>query len=131
LIFSLLQELLLGSIVSSTDAAAVSSILQDKGVGLKGSLRPVLELESGSNDLMTYFTTITLTNILASGDVSFYQIIPIFIKGFSIGGLMGYGMGKLTTWLINNIQLNSDGLYHVLIVGLAMFTYSAKEAIAS
>jgi cell volume regulation protein A len=125
--FTLLEGLLLGSIVSSTDAAAVFSILRNKGVGLKGFLRPVLELESGSNDPMAYFLTISLTSILANNDASFYQLIPLLIKGFAIGGLMGYGMGKLTTWLINNIKLNTDGLYPVLILGLALFTYSATD----
>jgi len=125
--FSLLEGLLLGSIVSSTDAAAVFSILRKKGVGLKGHLRPVLELESGSNDPMAYFLTISLTTLLVNGDVSFYQLIPLFIKGFAIGGLVGYGMGRITSWLVNNIKLNSDGLYPALILGLAMFTYSATD----
>ncbi|HMO61489.1 MAG TPA: potassium/proton antiporter [Ferruginibacter sp.] len=125
--FTLLEGLLLGSIVSSTDAAAVFSILRNKGVGLKGFLRPVLELESGSNDPMAYFLTISFTTILANGDASIYALIPIFIKGFIIGGLMGYGMGKATIWLINNIRLNADGLYPVMILALAMFTYSATD----
>lgn len=125
--FSLLEGLLLGAIVSSTDAAAVFSILRNKGVGLKGFIRHVLELESGSNDQMAYFLTISLTTILAHGNMNFYQLIPIFLKGFIIGGLMGYAMGKATHWLINNIRLNSDGLYPVLILGVAMFTYSATD----
>jgi cell volume regulation protein A len=127
--FTLLEGLLLGSIVSSTDAAAVFSILRHKGVGLKGFLRPVLEFESGSNDPMAYFLTISLTTILASKNLSFYELIPIFIKGFAIGGLMGYVMGRLMTWLINNIKLNTDGLYPALILGLALFTYSATDFI--
>ncbi len=59
--------MLLGAIVSATDAAAVFSILRNKGIGLKGYLRPVLELESGSNDPMAYFLTISLTSIVATG----------------------------------------------------------------
>ncbi|MEJ0105153.1 MAG: potassium/proton antiporter [Bacteroidota bacterium] len=125
--FSLLEGLLLGAIVSSTDAAAVFSILRNQGIGLKGNLRPVLELESGSNDPMAYFLTISLTTLLANRDMQFYQLIPLFIKGFIIGGLMGYAMGKLSHWLINNIRLNSDGLYPVLVLGLAMFTYAATD----
>jgi potassium/hydrogen antiporter len=127
--FSLLEGLLLGSIVSSTDAAAVFSILRNQGVGLKGSLRPVLELESGSNDPMSYFLTISLTGLLMKGDMGVYELALTFIKGFVLGGLMGYAMGRTTTWLINNIQLNTEGLYPVLILGLAMFTYSATDFI--
>jgi len=59
--FTLVEGLLLGSVISATDAAAVFSILRSKGIGLKGYLRPVLELESGSNDPMAYFLTISLT----------------------------------------------------------------------
>ncbi len=103
------------------------SILRNKGVGLKGFIRPVLELESGSNDPMAYFLTISLTTILANDNMNFYQLIPLFVKGFVIGGLMGYAMGKATHWIINNIRLNSDGLYPVLILGLAMFTYAAAD----
>jgi cell volume regulation protein A len=125
--FSLLEGLLLGAIVSSTDAAAVFSILRNKGVALKGFLRPLLELESGSNDPMAYFLTITLTTIIANNDASFSELILLFFKGFIIGGLMGFAMGKAAHWLINNIQLNSDGLYPVLVLGIAMFTYSATD----
>lgn len=125
--FSLLEGLLLGAIVSSTDAAAVFSILRNKGVGLKGYLRPTLELESGSNDPMAYFLTISLTTILANADMTIVKLVPIFLKGFIIGGLMGYIMGKTSHWLVNNIKLNSDGLYPVLMLGIAMFTYSATD----
>jgi cell volume regulation protein A len=59
--------------------------------------------------------------------MNFYQLIPIFLKGFIVGGLMGYAMGKATHWLMNNIKLNSDGLYPVLLLGVAMFTYSATD----
>lgn len=125
--FSLLEGLLLGSIVSSTDAAAVFSILRSKGIGLKGSLRPVLELESGSNDPMAYFLTITFTSLVDSGDLTFSSLIPMLLRQFAIGGAMGYGMGKLSWWIINRIKLDYDGLYPVLVLGLAMFTYSMTE----
>src|SRR5580765_7358332 len=62
--FTLAEGILMGSIVSATDAAAVFSILRSKGIGLKGYIRPVLEFESGSNDPMAYFLTISLTAIV-------------------------------------------------------------------
>lgn len=127
--FTLLEGLLLGSIVSATDAAAVFSILRTRGVKLKGKVGSVLEFESGSNDPMAYFLTISLTGIIASGKFDGMEFIFEFVKGFFIGGVMGYAMGRLSHWLINNIKLDSDGLYPVLVLGLAMFTYAATHVI--
>jgi potassium/hydrogen antiporter len=122
--FTLVEGMLLGSVISATDAAAVFSILRSKGIGLKGYLQPVLELESGSNDPMAYFLTITFTSIIASGDASFAQLVPSFLKEFVIGGALGYLMGKASVWLVNHISLETEGLYPVLTLGLAIFTYS-------
>jgi len=125
--FTLPEGLLLGSIVSSTDAAAVFSILRGKGIGLKGALRPVLELESGSNDPMAYFLTISLTAVVKEGHFPAGELLLLFVKGFIIGGAMGYSTGKLSYWLINRIRLNNQGLYPVLLMALAMFSYAATE----
>ncbi len=127
--FSLLEGLLLGAIVSATDAAAVFSILRNRGVKLKGKVGAVLEFESGSNDPMAYFLTITLTGIISSGELDPGKFIFLFIKGFLIGGVMGYSMGRFSHWIINNIKLGSEGLYPVLVLGLAMFTYAATHII--
>lgn len=127
--FTLIEGLLLGAIVSATDAAAVFSILRNKGIALKGSLRPVLELESGSNDPMAYFLTITLTGMISAGSISVSALLISFLKEFIIGGAIGYLMGKGSVWLINNIKLETEGLYPVLTLGLAIFTYSVTHAI--
>lgn len=127
--FSLLEGLLLGAIVSATDAAAVFSILRNRGVKLKGKVGAVLEFESGSNDPMAYFLTITLTGIISSGQFDTGNFIFLLLKEFLIGGAMGYCMGRISHWVINNIKLGSDGLYPVLVLGLAMFTYSATHVI--
>jgi len=127
--FTIWEGLLLGSIVSATDAAAVFSILRSRGVALKGYLRPVLELESGSNDPMAYFLTITLTGIVATGNASFAELLPAFLKEFILGGAIGFAMGRASAWLINNIKMETDGLYPVLTLGLAMFTYSLTHSI--
>ena len=127
--FTIAEGLLLGSIVSATDAAAVFSILRNKGIALKGNLRPVLELESGSNDPMAYFLTITLTGIVATGKADFAELVPAFLKEFLIGGTLGYLLGKSSVWIINNIKLEAEGLYPVLTLGLAMATYSITHAV--
>jgi potassium/hydrogen antiporter len=122
--FTLAEGILLGSVISATDAAAVFSILRNKGIGLKGYLRPVLELESGSNDPMAYFLTITLTTIVATGKPDLISIIPSFLFEFILGGVVGYVMGRTSVWVINHINLETEGLYPVLTLGLAAFTYS-------
>ena len=127
--FSLLEGLLLGAIVSATDAAAVFSILRSKGIRLRGTTGEVLELESGSNDPMAYFLTITITGIISSGAFNLVDLLFDFFRGFLIGGAMGFAMGKVSHWVINRIKLDSDGLYPVLVLGLAMFTYSATDFI--
>ena len=122
--FTLAEGVLLGAIVSATDAAAVFSILRNKGIGLKGYLRPVLELESGSNDPMAYFLTISLTAIVSSGHLDGAHLAISFLKEFIIGGALGYLMGRSSVWLINNIKMETEGLYPVLTLALAMLTYS-------
>jgi len=127
--FTLAEGMLLGSIVSATDAAAVFSILRSRGIGLKGYLRPVLELESGSNDPMAYFLTISLTAIVATGETNIGTLIPSFFQEFLLGGMIGFLMGKASVWIINNIGIRSEGLYPVLTLALALFTYSATHVV--
>lgn len=125
--FSWLEALLLGAIVSSTDAAAVFSILRSKSVNLKGHLRPTLELESGSNDPMAYFLTIALLSVIQAPDGSLWSLLPKFFLQFSVGALLGIGMGKLGQVIINRIKLDYDGLYPVLALALVILTFSVTE----
>jgi cell volume regulation protein A len=104
----------LGAIVSSTDAAAVFSILRSREVRLRGNLEPLLELESGSNDPMAVFLTIGFTRLLSDPGASLGGLLPQFFIQFALGGLIGFGAGKLMVWLINNLRLHAEGLYPVL-----------------
>ncbi|MDG5799274.1 potassium/proton antiporter [Marinilabiliaceae bacterium ANBcel2] len=125
--FGFLEAFLLGAIVSSTDAAAVFSILRSKSVSLKGRLRPLLELESGSNDPMAYFLTVAVITVIGAPDKSVLSIIPLFFIQFSVGAAMGLGMGKLGQIVINRIKLDFDGLYPVLVLALVILTFSATQ----
>lgn len=127
--FSFIEALLLGSIVSSTDAAAVFSILRSKSVGLKRNLRPLLELESGSNDPMAYFLTVSVISIYQNPEQSFWLLIPFFFKQMLIGAGLGLAMGKAMVYVINKINLDFPGLYPVLVTGLVMFIFSATTAV--
>lgn len=126
---SLMEGLLLGAIVSSTDAAAVFSILRSKRIGLKGILRPLLEFESGSNDPMGYFLTISFIYLLTDQDASLVSLIPRFFKGMILGALCGYVMGRAMTWTLNKIKLDFEGLYPVLTLSLVFFTFSFTDRI--
>lgn len=122
--FTILEGLLLGSIVSATDAAAVFSILRTRKVGLKGHIRPLLELESGSNDPMAYILTISFTYLIANGDATISHMIWEFIKEMVIGAVVGLALGRLMPFIINKIGLETEGLYPVLVMAMILFTYS-------
>lgn len=98
---SFTESLLLAAVMSSTDSASVFSILRSKGLKLKENLRPMLELESGSNDPMAYMLTILLIQIIQFGDMSFMQAVLMLLQQFIIGGLFGYILGRLALVIIN------------------------------
>ena len=125
----LYESLLLGAIVSSTDAAAVFSILRGKNLALKKNLRPTLELESGSNDPMAYVLTIAFLAIVQEPDKSLLSIIPLFLLQMSIGGVAGLVFGRVSKLVINKIQLDFEGLYPVLTIALMFITFSATNAL--
>lgn len=125
--FSLVESLLLGSIVSSTDAAAVFSILRSKSLSLKKNLRPTLELESGSNDPMAYVLTIAFLTLVVYQDMSVVSIIPLFLQQMVFGAILGYVFGRISKLIINRIKLDFEGLYPVLVIALMFLTFSATN----
>lgn len=127
--FSLYEGLLLGAIISSTDAAAVFSVLRSRKVSLRGNLKPLLELESGSNDPMAVMLTIGFIGILLSPGNSIPGMIPMIIRQVALGAAIGYIMGKGMVMLLNNIKLEYSGLYPVLSLSLVIFAYGATAAI--
>lgn len=125
--FTLYEGLLLGAIVSSTDAAAVFSILRAKNLALKTNLRPTLELESGSNDPMAYVLTIAFLGLVVNQDQELWTILPLFFTQMILGGVLGYLFGVLSRLAINRIRLDFEGLYPVLVIGLMFGTFSATD----
>jgi cell volume regulation protein A len=127
--FSFTESMLIGSIVSSTDAAAVFSILRSKSIALKNNLRPLLELESGSNDPMANVLTIVFTGLVVTENASYWGILPFLLAQLLIGAGAGLVFGKLGKEIINRIKLDFDGLYPVLVIALMVFTFSATDFI--
>ena len=118
--------LLLGSIVSSTDAASVFGIFRIKNLDFKNDLRPLLELESGSNDPMAYFLTVTCID-LVMGECSPGNMLLTLVKGMVVGALVGYALGQGMSFIMRRIRLEADGLYSVLVISMTMIVYSAAE----
>ena len=124
--FTFIESLLVGAIISSTDAAAVFAILRAKGISLKKKLTPLLELESGSNDPMAIFLTVAILQILMlpeSSSVSEW-IFKFFLQ-FLIGGILGYIFGILLPSILNRIHLSFYGLYPVFTIGWILFLFSS------
>ena len=122
--FSLLEALLLASVMSSTDSASVFAILGSKGLALKERLRPLLELESGSNDPMAYLLTIMLIQIIKTGGGSIFGIIANFMLQLTLGAVLGYFFGRLVVRIINKINLDNVSLYPVLLLTTMFIIFS-------
>lgn len=127
--FSLLEGVLLGAIVSATDAAAVFSVLRARSVGLKGHVRPLLELESGSNDPMAVFLTTGLIGIMTQPQARWFSLVPMFIQQMVLGAALGYAIGRLMVFLINRLRLEFEGLYPVLTLSLILLTYGGTASL--
>lgn len=123
---SMLESLLLASVMASTDSASVFSILRGKGVSLKNNLKPMLELESGSNDPTAYLLTIVFINLImnSSGGTNYGGAVLSFFLQLIIGALAGYYLGKFAVWLINKMELLNDSLYPILLLTSCIFIFS-------
>lgn len=125
--FTIYESLLLGSIVSSTDAAAVFSILRSKNLALRTNLRPTLELESGSNDPMAYVLTIMFLGLVMNPEKSIASMIPVFLQQMILGTVAGFAFGRVSKIIINRIKLDFEGLYPVLVIALMFITFSVTD----
>ena len=124
-----LEGVLLGAIVSPTDAAAVFSVMSASQVRLKGRLLPLLELESGTNDPMAIFLTIGVTQLLIDPRSSAVSLLPLFIQQMGIGAALGLGLGKLMVLLVNRVKLEISGPYPVLTTTAVLFIYGATASL--
>jgi cell volume regulation protein A len=120
---SRLEGLLLGSIVASTDAAAVFTILRTGGIRLPARLAATLEIESGSNDPMAIFLTIGLIEILSGRMALGPSLLGLFATQMVVGTLAGLAVGFAAVWLVNRINLDTAGLYPVLVGACGMLAF--------
>ncbi len=126
--FSILESLLFGAIISSTDAAAVFSIM--RSTKFKNNLSSLLEFESGSNDPMAIFLTITILSLITAASIPDKFILGLgLLLEFVLGGVMGYLFGVMIPSLINRIKLGYWGLYPVLLISLIAILFGLTENI--
>ena len=145
---TLMCSLLLAATMSSTDSASVFNLLRSQRMNLKQNLRPMLELESGSNDPVAYMLTIVLIQVISSGSndpvaymltivliqvissgssPDFLLIIKDLLVQFFFGGVIGYAMGRFSVWLINRINLSNSSLYPILLLSLLFITFTITD----
>lgn len=124
---SLMTSMLLAATMSSTDSASVFSLLRSQRMNLKHNLRPMLELESGSNDPMAYMLTIILIQIITTNEFNAFIIIKDLFMQFFFGAVIGYTIGKLCVWLINRIGLSNSSLYPILLLSIVFFTFTVTD----
>lgn len=121
--FSLPFSLLLAATMSSTDSASVFAILRSQRVHLKENLKPMLELESGSNDPMAYMLTILLIQFLQSATFSPFGLLVNFTYQFAFGLIFGWLFGKFATLLLNKINIPNTTLYPILLLSILLFCF--------
>lgn len=132
---------LLAAVMSSTDSASVFNILKNCNMKLKQNLRPMLELESGSNDPMAYVITVVLIGVAKTlfepaSSVEginytnlFFSSLWTLVLQIAIGTVMGVGIGFATVWILRRVKLNSTPLYSILLLAVSLFTISMTEIV--
>ena len=121
--FSMAEGMLVGAVLSSTDAASVFNILRSKKLNLKYGTASVLELESGSNDPWAYMLTVITLSVMSggvSGWRTVYMLFAQIVYGIGIGVLIALG----AVWVLKHIEFEADGFDTIFIVAMAVFSYA-------
>ncbi len=117
--------ILIGAIVSSTDAAAVFAIFRNKRIDPKTAA--TIEVESASNDPMAIILTVTIISFM-QGEITSWQVFLGTLLWQILAGLtIGYLLGKIAPLLINRIKLDSGGFYYVLVLSLCFLSYGLAD----
>ena len=121
----LLESLLIGSVICSTDAASVFSILRSKKMNLKYSTASLIEVESGSNDPFSYMlTTIVLTIMNAQGNVSFWSVLGMLALQVAVGVAFGFAFAFLAKFILSKFKFKDSGFDLAFFVALAVITFA-------
>ncbi len=124
--FSFVESMLLASVMSSTDSASVFALLRSKGLSLRENLRPLLELESGSNDPMAFLLAMAMISVIKTGEFSVSSVVD-FVWQIISGVVIGWGIAKVIVFSINRLRLENQSIYSVFTVCCAFSIYSFSD----
>ena len=117
------ESLLMGSVISSTDAASVFSILRTKSLGLKRNTSPILEVESGSNDPCSYMLTAICLSLLG-GELSAGGVLLMLLMQIAFGIIFGLVIAKIAQLILKGRSLNNQGVKMLFIFAVALTSYA-------
>lgn len=123
------EALLLGAVVSSTDAATVFAVMRGSRLALKRRVGTTLELESGLNDAVAVLLTVAATQAAGSGEAPGAAVLWNVPLQLAVGGLAGLALGFFGRWLLNRVQISTGGLFAVVTLGLALFSFGIATVI--
>lgn len=127
--FKLSTSMLFSSVMASTDAAAVFTILKSQQLKIKNTLSSLLEFESGSNDPMAYFLVMSFISFHENANQSVVSLIMLFLQGCILGLIIGFYMGYFMQSFILKIELDNNNFYPVFTLSMVMFTYAVTNLI--
>lgn len=122
---TLLEGLLIGAIVGSTDAASVFAILRSQRLNLKGSIASILEIESGSNDPIAYMLTVIILGAMSKG--TYGNILSMVLNQIIVGVLVAVILAKLSVYLLRHAKFEIESFYPIGITAIAILSYSLSE----
>ena len=124
---SLAESFLIAAVLASTDAASVFSILKSNNLDLKDGTSSILEVESGSNDPMSYLLTVTAISIMVSGKFDIPNILLTILIQIVVGFVMAYVFARASRYILQERNVLNDGLEIIFVIGVVMMCYALSD----
>lgn len=122
------ESMLIGSVISSTDAASVFSILRSKRLNLKNNTASMLEVESGSNDPCSYMLTVIILTIM-SGELSGSSLVVMIFSQIIFGILVGVVVALAAAFILKKVNFATDGFDTIFVFSMALVSYAGASMI--
>lgn len=122
------ESMLVGSVISSTDAASVFSILRSKRLNLKNNTASMLEVESGSNDPCSYMLTVIILTIM-SGELSGSSLVVMIFSQIIFGILVGVVVALAAAFILKKVNFATDGFDTIFVFSMALVSYAGASMI--